>query len=146
MLSDFKIITPTTESEMQAYYDIRFSELREPWGQPVGSERDSIDNECVHRMIISKSVFIGVVCLQYNDISQAQIRYMAVKREYQGQGFGKLLIDDLEKIAKENSVKEIILQSREVAVDFYKSLGYQLEKKTYLLFNDIQHFLMRKYL
>ena len=97
-------------------------------------------------MIISKSAFIGVARLQYNDNFQAQIRYMAVRREYQSQGFGKLLIYDLEKIAKKDGIKEIILQSREIAVNFYKNLDYKLEKKTYLLFNDIQHFLMRKYL
>ena len=145
-MSNFKIITPTTESDIQAYYNIRFSELREPWSQPIGSEKDSIENECIHRMIISKSVFIGVARLQYNDNFQAQIRYMAVRREYQSQGFGKLLIYDLEKIAKKDGIKEIILQSRETAVNFYKNLDYKLEKKTYLLFNDIQHFLMRKYL
>ena len=145
-MSNFKIITPTTESDIQAYYNIRFSELREPWSQPIGSEKDSIENECIHRMIISKSAFIGVARLQYNDNFQAQIRYMAVRREYQSQGFGKLLIYDLEKIAKKDGIKEIILQSRETAVNFYKNLDYKLEKKTYLLFNDIQHFLMRKYL
>ena len=146
MLSDFKIITPETESEIQAYYDIRFSELREPWGQPIGSEKDSMENQCIHRLLISKNTFIGVARLQYNDKTQAQIRYMAVKKKYQSQGFGKLLIFDLEKIAKEKGVKEIILQSREIAVNFYKSLDYKLEKRTHLLFNDIQHFLMRKYL
>ena len=52
MLSDFKIITPKTESEIQAYYDIRFSELREPWGQPIGSEKDSMENQCIHRLLI----------------------------------------------------------------------------------------------
>ena len=80
MLSDFKIITPKTESEIQAYYDIRFSELREPWGQPIGSEKDSMENQCIHRLLISKNTFIGVARLQYNDKTQAQIRYMAVKK------------------------------------------------------------------
>ena len=120
--------------------------MREPWGQPIGSEKDSMENQCIHRLLISKNTFIGVARLQYNDKTQAQIRYMAVKKKYQSQGFGKLLIFDLEKIAKEKGVKEIILQSREIAVNFYKSLDYKLEKRTYLLFNDIQHFLMRKYL
>ena len=41
---------------------------------------------------------------------------------------------------------EIILQSREIAINFYKKLDYKVEKKTHLLFDDIQHFLMKKYL
>ena len=73
--------------------------------------------------------YIGVGRLQDNGKEQAQIRYMAIKNEYQNQGFGKLLIFDLEKIAKERGVKEIILQSREIAVKFYQKLGYITEKK-----------------
>ena len=146
MFPDFKIITPKTESEINTYYNIRFKELREPWKQPIGSEKDSLEDECIHRMLITKSDDIGVARLQYNDEYQAQIRYMAIKKKYQGQGFGKILILDLEKIAKQDGIKEIILHSREVAVEFYRNLDYKVEKKTHLLFNDIQHFLMRKYL
>ena len=62
------------------------------------------------------------------------------------QGFGKMLVVDLENIAKQNGANEIILQSREIALPFYLSLNYKVVEKTYLLFNDIQHFLMRKYL
>ena len=97
-------------------------------------------------MLITKSTYIGVARLQYNEEYQAQIRYMAIKTKYQGKGFGKMLILDLEKIAKQDGIKEIILQSREIAVKFYENLDYKVEKKTHLLFDDIQHFLMRKYL
>ena len=146
MSDNINIITPATEFEISKYYEIRFLELRKPWEQPVGSEKDSIEHKCVHRMIMCNDNYIGVGRLQDNGKEQAQIRYMAIKNEYQNQGFGKLLIFDLEKIAKERGAKEIILQSREIAVKFYQKLGYIIEKKTYLLFNDIQHFLMKKIL
>jgi len=143
---NIKIITPKTKLEVDAYYQIRFKELREPWGQPFGSEKDTIEDECIHRMIKIDNDFVGVARLQYNKTIQGQIRYMAIKRQYQRQGLGKILISDLEEIAKDNGVKEIILQSREVAIKFYQSLDYKVIKKTHLLFDDIQHFLMRKYL
>ena len=146
MSDNINIITPATEFEISKYYEIRFLELRKPWEQPVGSEKDSIEDNCVHRMIMCNDNYIGVGRLQDNGKEQAQIRYMAIKNKYQNQGFGKLLIFDLEKIAKERGAKEIILQSREIAVKFYQKLGYITEKKTYLLFNDIQHFLMKKIL
>ena len=143
---NIKIITPKTKLEIKIYYQIRFEELRKPWNQPIGSEKDSIENECIHRMLKMDDDFIGVARLQYNGKYQAQIRYMAVKKEYQGHGFGRMLIADLEKIAKDDGINEIILQSREIAIKFYENLNYKIEKKTHLLFNDIQHFLMRKYL
>ena len=60
MLTESTIITPKTSSEIKAYYGIRFAELRKPWGQPRGSERDSIENQCVHRMIVCRNNYIGV--------------------------------------------------------------------------------------
>ena len=145
-MQSIKIITPYSDTEITNYYQIRFDELRKPWNQPPGSEKDTMEDEYVHRMAVFKDEYIGVARLQYNQDSQAQIRYMAVKKEYQMQGVGKILILDLENIAKNNDVSEIILQSRQSAVDFYLKLNYEIIKKTHLLFDDIQHFLMRKYL
>ena len=71
---------------------------------------------------------------------------MAVKKEYQNQGFGKLLVDDLESIARLNGSSEMILQSRENAVNFYTNLNYKVIQRSHILFGEIQHFLMRKYL
>ena len=107
MISREKIITPSSKVEIQQYYQIRFEELRKPWGKPLGSEKDSIENECVHRMIQTKDNYIGVARLQYNNKIQAQIRYMAIKKKYQGQGFGKILVIDLEK---SEEVRHIISQ------------------------------------
>jgi len=141
-----EIITPLSKSEIKKYYQIRFDELRKAWRQPSGSERDSIENQCIHRMIKMGEDYIGVSRLQYNTESQAQIRYMAIKKKYQMKGFGKILIMDMESIARENGIREIILQSRESAVQFYLNLNYKIIDKTHLLFDEIQHFLMRKYL
>ena len=141
-----EIITPISKIEINQYYQIRFEELRDPWAQPLGSEKDSIEDECIHRLLMVESSYVGVARLQYNNKFQAQIRYMAVRKKYQMQGFGKMLVVDLENIAKQNGANEIILQSREIALPFYLSLNYKVVEKTYLLFNDIQHFLMRKYL
>ena len=141
-----KIITPLSADEIEQYYQIRFEELRKPWDQPPGSEKDSIEDDCVHRMIKINGDYVGVARLEYSTNLQAQIRYMAIKEKHQMKGLGKILVMDLENIAKENGINEIILQSRESAIQFYLSLDYKIVKKTHLLFNEIQHFLMRKYL
>jgi ABC-type Fe2+-enterobactin transport system substrate-binding protein len=35
--------SPISPSEWDAYFDLRWQILRQPWGQPRGSERDSED-------------------------------------------------------------------------------------------------------
>ena len=68
------IITPKSKSEMNQYYSIRFKELREPWGQPRGTERDSSENTSIHRMVLCNKQGVAVGRLQYNSKLQAQIR------------------------------------------------------------------------
>ena len=57
---------------------------------------------------------------------------------------GTILLEKLEDIASKNNIKNIFLHSRENAIDFYKKNGYIIEKKSHLLFNEVQHWLMKK--
>ena len=43
-----EVRSPETESEFRVYYDLRWRVLREPWGQPLGSERDEHDVTATH--------------------------------------------------------------------------------------------------
>ncbi|MGL5108034.1 MAG: GNAT family N-acetyltransferase, partial [Vibrio ordalii] len=36
----FKLITPSTDNQLNKYYHFRWQMLREPWHLPIGSERD----------------------------------------------------------------------------------------------------------
>ena len=63
---------------------------------------------------------------------------------YQVMKVGTMLIDCLESVARERKHSFIVLQSRQSAIEFYKKNGFNLVKKTYLLFGEIQHFLMNK--
>jgi len=40
-----KLISPKTEAEFKQYYHLRWRILRQPWGQPEGSEHDAIDDK-----------------------------------------------------------------------------------------------------
>lgn len=145
----FVISQPDTEKEYEQYYHLRWKILRAPWHQPEGSEIDDIEEQCFHLMVIdtnseNKTTVIGVARLQYNSDTEAQIRYMAVAREYERQGIGRELIKAMEQRAKKSSHKNIVLDAREPAVNFYNKLGYSVIEKSYLLFGEIQHFRMIK--
>ena len=141
-----QIIEPNTSDEFKIYYNLRYEVLRKPWLQPKGSERDEEEETSLHRMIIDepngKAVAVGR--LQFNTIEEAQIRYMAVSDDYQGMGYGSKIVKVLDNIAREKGSRKIILQSRENAVKFYEKNGYKIIEKSYLLFDEIQHWLMEK--
>lgn len=142
-----KVILPKTKEDFEKYYDLRWRILRKPWGQPRGSEKDELDNTSYHVMVAEKEHNpIGVARLQFNNDNEAQIRYMAVDERHQRRGVGSLILQTLEKFAREKHTSYIILHAREPAVPFYQKHGYHIAGKSYLLFDSIQHFLMKKIL
>ena len=140
------IIEPQSSEEFRKYYNVRYEILRKPWGQPLGSERDEGEETSIHRMIINELTgeALAVGRLQYNSKDEAQIRYMAVSDDFQGQGLGSQIISALEDVARRNGNIWMILSARGNALQFYKNNGYEIMEKTHILFGEIQHWLMRK--
>ena len=141
-----KIIEPTTSEEFKKYYNLRYEILRKPWGQPPGSERDEGEETSIHRMIIDNTTgnALAVGRIQFNSTDEAQIRFMAVADKFHGKGLGGQIISALENVARVKGSKQIILSARENALQFYRNNGYEIVKKTHLLFGEIQHWLMKK--
>lgn len=140
------IRSPLHKHEYDAYYTLRWQILRAPWGQDKGSEKDKLEDDAIHRIAIVDQQIIAAGRLHFVDKTTAQIRYMAISDNLQNQGIGKLILQSLEKVAKEKNIPLIILHAREAVVDFYKNQGYQLLEKSHLLFNEIQHYKMQKIL
>ncbi len=135
---------PQTAEEFEQYYQLRWQLLRAPWGQPQGSEKDAIEDDCVHFTAMDNDKCIAVARLQFNPDNEAQVRYMAVSPPYEGKGIGRRLMAAMETQAGDRSHKKMILDARESALGFYKALGYEITGKSYLLFNEIQHYKMKK--
>ena len=137
---------PRTEQDWQRYYGLRWQILRAPW-QASGPEREEDDDRSIHRMLSAvDGDVIAVGRLHRVDAHTGQIRFMAVAQGQERKGYGSLLLQSLETAARDMAIDRLILQSRENAVPFYRHHGYQLVEKTFLLFGEIQHYLMRKQL
>jgi ribosomal protein S18 acetylase RimI-like enzyme len=146
----YTVRQPETKAEFKDYYHLRWKLLRAAWHQPEGSEVDDIETACFHVIAIdtedAENAIIGVARLQFNSDDEAQIRYMAVAPEYERQGIGRSMISYLEDHAMRTGHHDMVLDAREPAVGFYKKLGYKVTCKSYLLFDEIQHYKMQKHL
>ncbi|MDH5473293.1 MAG: GNAT family N-acetyltransferase [Gammaproteobacteria bacterium] len=138
------IISPKTAEDFEKYFDLRWRILRKPWNQPVGSERDNDENNSFHLMATENNMALGVVRSQFINNTTVQLRYMAVDQPAQGRGIGRLLIEAMEKHARNNGADSIMLQARENAVGFYEKTGFKIKEKSYVLFDCIQHYKMTK--
>lgn len=142
-MSDVK--QANTKQEVDAIIDLRDKILRQPWGQPKETATDSLEESSVNAYIVDETGNT-VACgrLQENENKIGQIRFMAVDNSQQGKGLGKKIIEFLELKAKELHIIKIELQARENAVKFYESMGYTIKEKSFLLWGQIQHYLMEK--
>jgi len=144
---NFKIVSPQTKIQYENYYFFRWELLRKPLNKEIGTEKDMMEDNSVHRMITDNNDnVIAVGRLHHNNSNESQIRYFAVDENFRRQGIGSYLMEDLEGIAKKAKRVEIILNARENAVNFYKSLDYKIIQKSYVLFDKIQHYEMKKVL
>ena len=141
---------PETKAEFKEYYHLRWKLLRAAWHQPEGSEVDDIETSCFHVIAIdtedTENAIIGVARLQFNSESESQIRYMAVSPAFERRGIGRSIISYIEEHAMRTGRHNMVLDAREPAVGFYEKLGYEVTGKSYLLFDEIQHYKMQKHL
>ena len=139
--------SPQTSAEWSAYYQLRYEVLRQPWQQPVGSERvpEDEDPATVHALCLTPTgVVAGVSMLQSAGAGRGQVRFMAVAPAWQGHGIGRELLNYLEEVATQLGYAEIMLHARESAVPFYQRQGYTIVAPSHTLFGSIPHFLMAK--
>ncbi|WP_019026490.1 bifunctional GNAT family N-acetyltransferase/hotdog fold thioesterase [Colwellia piezophila] len=139
--------SPKNAVEFEQYYQLRWQILRQPWNQPLGSERDNLEQASFHRMIFDENNnVLAVGRLEQSDQFSAQIRFMAVSAEAQGQGLGQQIMKSLEHQARKLGITKITLNARENALAFYQRLGYVSHGFSHLLFDEINHFSMSKVL
>ena len=145
IMEKLKFADPYLDNRLEEYFLFRWNILRAPWKQPKGTERDDLEEKSLQRMLLNEQNEI-IACgrLQLNSPQEAQIRYMAVNENYQGQGIGKMMMEELENLAINAGAKTIVLQARENALDFYIASGYTTVKETFVLYGSIQHYLMVK--
>lgn len=141
----YQASVPISPEDFKAYYKLRYDVLRKPWNQPEGSEIDKDEDKSHHAFIKHNNEVLAVCRMQLNSPEVAQLRYMAVSPTMQGKGLGKIIIQFLEGKSRELGASKVILHARENAVPFYTSCGYKIVEKSYLLFDEIQHYLMEKH-
>ena len=95
-------------------------------------------------MAVYNQKVIGVGRIHKVDDKNSQIRYMAIDSNFRRLGIGNLILSELIRIARLEKQKYIILHSREKAIKFYKKNNFILIRKSHLLYDKIQHYLMQR--
>jgi GNAT superfamily N-acetyltransferase len=141
---NIEIREPRTAEEMEAYYELRWRILREPWTQARESGKDEHESQAIHLTAWAGDELAGVGRVHMISSDQAQIRYMAVEPRYARRGIGGLILAGLEERARRIGARSIVLNARDTALGFYRKHGYRLLDQSGTLFESIVHWKMRK--
>jgi GNAT superfamily N-acetyltransferase len=143
----YTLKSPETEQEWHDYYQLRWQVLRAPWQQPLGSERDELENRAIHLMAIDDNhQRVGVGRIHRLSNISCQIRYMAVHPDFERKGIGSILLAGLEQQARDWRSREIVLNARTTCLVFYQKRNYKVIADAPTLFGSIVHKRMRKLL
>ena len=118
---------PSTEPELEAYFEFRWTHLRKPWGYPEGSEKDEYENVSEHRIIKNHNGEI-VACgrVHLNTAEEAQIRHIAVHEDYRRKGVGQMVLEALESVARDLGAESAVTNSREISISFFERNGFEI--------------------
>lgn len=131
-------------------YPVRLPILRK--GKPIESCHFDGDNllSTRHFGLFIDNTLIGVASVFRNknkifeQNNQFQLRGMAILNSHQRQGLGKDLIQAIENYVTENKGEIIWFNARDVALNFYKTLGYQVIGMPFNIKSIGTHYIMSK--
>ena len=78
-----KLVKPKSKKEFKKYFSFRWKMLRQPLNQPLGTERDNLENDSYHIMLVNDDLaLLGVgrihIIGNQDEFLIAQVRYMAI--------------------------------------------------------------------
>ncbi len=108
------------------------------------NEFDEIDEKAYHLVIYVDKIPAATGRIYYKESPDVQIiGRLAVIKELRGKALGKLLINELEKLAVKNNAEIVELSAQERVKDFYLKSGYNQVSGVY--FDELcPHILMQK--
>lgn len=123
----YTIKTPKTRDDFKAYYALRYAVLHEPWGHPKGTEKDDYEPISDHFMVIDeKDRVVGVAKLYEKEDGVGQVSHLAVSPEHQHKGIGHMLLEAVEKRARERGFRTIGSMSRVTATAYFEQAGFHI--------------------
>ena len=142
----FTITSPHTKEEFKAYYSLRYKVLREPLGQPHGTEKDDYEPISQHYMAVDSDTneVVGTIKLFEKDAGIGQFSHLAIDPRHQKQGIGRALIATVEAKARELGYKQLGTLTRLTATGFYERCGYTRGGITEVMFGKLQMMWMEK--
>ena len=112
-------------------------------GIDASLEYDDLDDMCTHVVGLLDSEPVTTARLRPVDSTVGKVERVATIQSARGHGYGKEIMDEVERVAKRQGLVELRLGAQLTALPFYEKLGYEAFGDEFLDAN-IPHRMMRK--
>ncbi|MBK7007589.1 MAG: GNAT family N-acetyltransferase [Saprospiraceae bacterium] len=103
---------------------LRYEVLRKPLGLEFSAEQLAEEYKDVHIGAWTAGGMVGTLTMTKLDQNVVKMRQVAVSEVVQSKGVGSALVHFSEHWALSNGFTKLVLHARDIAVPFYKKLGY----------------------
>ncbi|KAI1294086.1 hypothetical protein EDD11_008224 [Mortierella claussenii] len=133
-MSTFAIRRAVSPEDIARCHDVRRKVFTEEQGYDGAVEIDDIDSECLHWLAVDQDDRgVGTARLYKYSPTVGKIGRVAVLPSTRGSGFGRLLMEAIEKYATDElRFQKLALSSQCPRKGFYEKLGYVAQGEIYL--------------
>ncbi|MCO4852392.1 GNAT family N-acetyltransferase [Bacillus vallismortis] len=131
-----------TKHDLHTAFEIRKAVFVEEQGCPVSDEFDTLGGDCRHILVYHQTEPVGTARVRIVD-RVGKLERICILKPYRKFGLGKVIVEALERIVKEQGISSFKLHGQTQAAGFYEKLGYQTSSEEFML-DGIPHVLMTK--
>lgn len=114
------------EASLEQAYDVRYAVFVDEQGVPRELEVDEFDEHATHFVIFENAgTAVGTARLRMPKDGVAKPERVAVRKDYRGEGLGRVLMKAIESEAREQGCSRAVLHAQTAVEEFYRTLGYE---------------------
>ena len=122
---DIEVIRATETWQQAGAYYVRIQGMARQHHITLRREFDGYDTPDTKYIVLTDGDFPVATCRFYRlDSNSAMIGRVVVLPEYRGKGLGRRVVEEAECWLRDLGFQKAVVESRDVAVDFYRKLGY----------------------
>jgi predicted GNAT family N-acyltransferase len=125
MKRDFCIKRVESPAELAAAMEIRQRVFVDEQEIPTALDDDGLDSRAIHVLVYRDRVAVATARLLVASEGEGIVARVAVLPDLRGQGLGKLLVRELEEVARELGLRRLVLHPHDHLESFYGDLGYE---------------------
>lgn len=110
---------------------LRDLHLRKPLGLRMSEEDLAGEETQRHFALVWNDVILGGLIANSTRADTAKLRQMWIDPSLRGQGCGRKLLEEVERLLTEEGICHFILNARDTAAGFYQTSGYQVVGATF---------------